>query len=369
MAGTRRGAGQGRKNGVTPPAASQRSEPPAAAAQRVQRSPAMTDVAKLAGVSHQTVSRVLNDHPSVRPTTRLRVLAAIEQLGYRPNLAARALVTGRSRTLGLVTLDTTLFGPVATLYGIERAARETGYFVSVVSLRSIDRLTVQEAVARLAEQSVEGVIVIAPLTSANTALTDLPTDLPVVVVEGDPTTDLGVVTVDQRSGARAATGHLLSLGHRTVFHVAGPMEWLEARERVAGWRSALEDAGAEVPAPLAGDWTARSGFDAGETLARIPEATAVFVANDHMALGLLRAMHERDRRVPEDVSVVGFDDIAESEFFTPPLTTVRQDFDEVGRRSLGLLLEWLDSGSRSVERVVIPPELVVRQSTAHPAAP
>ncbi|HUZ21234.1 MAG TPA: LacI family DNA-binding transcriptional regulator [Acidimicrobiales bacterium] len=327
----------------------------------------MTDVAKLAGVSHQTVSRVLNGHPSVRPTTRVRVLAAIDQLGYRPNLAARALVTGRSRTLGLVTLDTTLFGPVATLYGIERAARETGYFVSVVSLRSIDRLPVQEAIARLAEQSVEGVIVIAPLTSAKAALADLPTDLPVVVVEGDPETDLGVVTVDQRGGARAATEHLLSLGHRTVFHVAGPTEWLEARERVAGWRLALEDAGAEVPSPLAGDWTARSGFDAGATLARIPEATAVFAANDHMALGLLRALRERGRRVPEDVSVVGFDDIAESEFFTPPLTTVRQDFDEVGRRCLGFLLERLDSGSRSVERVVIPPELVVRQSTAAPA--
>ncbi len=326
----------------------------------------MADVARLAGVSHQTVSRVLNRHPSVRQTTRLRVLAAIEELGYRPNPAARALVTGRSRTLGLVTLDTTLTGPVATLYGIERAAREAGYFVSVVSLRSIERGSVQEALARLAEGAVEGTIVIAPLTSAGEALAGVSTDRPLVVVEGDPQADLAVVTVDQFAGARAATAHLLELGHRTVFHVSGPLEWIEARARVAGWRAALEDAGALVMPPLSGDWSARSGFDAGRTLARIPEATAVFVANDHMALGVLRALHEGCRRVPGDVSVVGFDDIAESGYYAPPLTTVHQDFDELGRRSLALLLEQLDSGERRPRRVVIPPALVVRESSGPP---
>ena len=330
------------------------------------RSPAMTDVAKLAGVSHQTVSRVLNDHPAVRDSTRRRVLAAIEELGYRPNQAARALVTGRTRTLGLVTLDTTLFGPVATLYGIERAARASGYFVSVVSLSSIDRWSVAEAVARLMEQAVAGVIVIAPLVSAATALIGLPAALPAVVVEGDPEADVPVVTVDQRTGARLATEHLLGLGHPTVFHVAGPTEWTEARARTAGWRAALEAAGADVPAVLAGDWTAHSGFERGKALARIPEASAVFVANDHMALGLLRALVEGGRRVPEDVSIVGFDDIAESEFFTPPLTTVHQDFEEVGRQSLDLLLEQVETGTRTVERRVIAPRLVRRASTVAP---
>lgn len=330
------------------------------------RLPAMTDVARLAGVSHQTVSRVLNHHPSVRPATRGRVLAAIEELGYRPNAAARALVTGRSKTLGLVTLDTTLFGPIATLYGIERAAGAAGYFVSVVSLRSIERGSVREAVARLAESAVEGVIVIAPLISASEALADLPTDRPVVVVEGDPETDIAVVTVDQRAGARAATEHLLEIGHRTVHHVAGPREWLEARARVAGWQTALERAGVPVPAPIAGDWTARSGFDAGRELARLPEVTAVFVANDHMALGLLRALHEHGRRVPEDVSVVGFDDIAEAGYFTPPLTTVHQDFDELGRQSLDLLVAQIETGKRSFERLVIEPCLVLRHSSAPP---
>ncbi|MGP8207737.1 MAG: LacI family DNA-binding transcriptional regulator [Acidimicrobiales bacterium] len=332
-------------------------------ARAARRSPAITDVAKLAHVSHQTVSRVLNAHPNVTPLTRARVLAAIEQLGYRPNAAARALATGRSKTLGVVTLNTTLFGPVSTLYGIEQAARAAGYFLSVVSPQSIDRDSVRDAAGRLADQHVEGIVVIAPLVSATEALDGLPTNMPVVVVEGDPRVDLAAVTVDQVAGARAATTFLLSCGHRTVFHVAGPSEWQEAQGRVAGWLSALEGSGAEVTSALSGDWTARSGYRAGRSLAGVPEATAIFVANDQMALGVLLALHECHRRVPEDVSVIGFDDIPESAYFTPPLTTVRQDFDQVGRASLRLLLDQIESGARSVDRVMVPSELVVRRST------
>lgn len=328
-----------------------------------RRSPAMTDVARVAGVSHQTVSRVMNDHPSVRPATRARVLAAIEQLGYRPNLAARALVTGRSHTLGLVTLDTTLFGPVATLYGIERAARAAGYFVSVVSLDAIQRRSVADAVSRLRDQAVAGVVLIAPLITGAAALAKLPTDLPLVVVEGDPEGDFATVTVDQRAGAFEATAHLLALGHRRVVHVAGPQEWFEARQRLAGWRAALTAARVDAPPPLLGDWSARSGFEAGEQIAKFDDVTAVFAGNDHMALGVLRALHEAGRSVPEEVSVVGFDDIAEAEYFTPSLTTVHQDFGEIGRRSVGLVLEQLDSGTRSVAHVVIAPRFTVRGST------
>ncbi len=327
----------------------------------------MTDVARVAGVSHQTVSRVLNGHPSVRPATRDRVLAAIEELGYRPNLAARALVTGRSRTLGLVTLETTLFGPVTTLYGVERAAREAGYFVSVVSLgTAINPGSLDDALARLREQSVAGVILIAPLTSTSLPQPSLPTDLPVVVVEGDPEGAFATAAVDQRAGARAATEHLIGLGHRLIAHVAGPPEWLEAHLREAGWRAALADAGLVADVVLAGDWTARSGYEAGRALAKMAGVTAVFVANDHMALGVLRALHERGRPVPEEISVVGFDDIDEAEYFTPSLTTVHQDFDELGRRSLDLLLCQLGSSSSVAERLVIAPRLVERRSTAAP---
>jgi DNA-binding LacI/PurR family transcriptional regulator len=359
--------------GTTPPEAGPGSEPPPSPPQggtgrqrpamRGERRPSIADVANFAGVSHQTVSRVLNTHASVSKTTRARVLAAIEQLGYRPNTAARALASGRSKTLGVVALDTTLYGPASTLYGLQQAALLHGYFVSVMAVRSIDRQSVREAVQRLTSQAVEGLAIIAPFISAHDSLKYLPTGTPVVAVEGDPEADVAVVTVDQVAGARLATEHLLKAGHRTVFHVAGPPEWEEARGRVAGWRSALEDAGADVTPPMSGDWSARSGYEAGQVLAQIPDASAIFVANDHMALGVLRALHERGRHVPGDVAVVGFDDTPESAYFIPPLTTVRQDFQRVGRAALQLLVDQLATGTRRRDRVVIYPELVCLRSS------
>jgi DNA-binding LacI/PurR family transcriptional regulator len=330
----------------------------------VPRGPAMTDVALLAGVSHQTVSRVINQHGNVAATTRLRVLAAIDELGYRRNNAAVALVTGRSQTLGIVTLNSTLYGPASTLYGIEQAALASRYFITVASLPSTDRPGVRQAIGRLVDQGVDGIVVIAPLVSLAEALADLPTDLPVVAVEGDAAADIDVVTVDQHAGARSATEHLLGLGHSTVWHVAGPTDWLEAQQRVAGWRAALEQAGSEAPPLLRGDWSARSGFEAGQMLARMPEVTAVFVGNDSMAVGVLRAFRESGRDVPGDVSVVGFDDIPEAAYLSPSLTTVRQDFGEVGRRSLALLLDQIESGTRPATRHVVETTLLVRDSTA-----
>ncbi len=327
------------------------------------RPPAMTDVARLAGVSHMTVSRVLNDAASVRPPTRARVLAAIDQLGYRRNLTARALVTGRTQTLGVVTLNSTLYGPASTLHAIEQAAADADYFVTVVSLRSIDRGSVHDAVERLVSQGVDGIIAITPLVSAGQALQGLTRARPIVAVEGDPHVDVAVVSVDQEMGARLATRHLLDAGHQTVWHVAGPDDWLEARGRIAGWRETLTRAGAQIMPPITGDWSAHSGYEAGQMLARIPEATAVFVANDQMALGLLRALREAGRAVPDDVSVVGFDDVPEATYFAPPLTTIRQDFGAVGRESLSLLLGQLAAAATSVERITVPVELVERAST------
>ncbi len=328
----------------------------------------MTDVARAASVSHQTVSRVLNGHPNVRPATRARVLAAIEELGYRPNLAARALATGRSNSLGLVTLNTTLYGPVATLYAVEQAARSRGYSLQITSVNSIDRDSLSESIHRLVQQSVAGLIIIAPVATRDSALAALPPDLPAVVVEADPQSGVSAVTVDQRAGAYLATKHLLELGHRTVVHVCGPRDWIEARERVEGWRAALEEAGAEVPGVIVGDWSARSGYDAGRVLGEIPEVTAVFAANDTMALGLLRALSELGRAVPSQVSVVGFDDVAEAAFFTPPLTSIRQDFAEMGRRSVDLLMRQMDTGLVDrVEHIELTPRLVLRESTAPPA--
>ncbi|MDA8372224.1 MAG: LacI family DNA-binding transcriptional regulator [Nocardiopsaceae bacterium] len=332
------------------------------------RSPVMADVARLAGVSHQTVSRVLNGHPNVRTETQARVQAAIEELGYRRNSSARALVTRRTGVIGVVSFDTTHYGPAQTLAGIGRAARASGYFLSVVTLQTVTRKAVREAMDYLAQQSVEGYIVIAPKRAVVEGLADQSVDRPIVAVEGGEAPDLPMVCVDQVGGAYLATRHLLDLGHRTVHHIAGPRDWLEAEGRVEGWRQALADAGAPVPEPLCGDWKPRSGYDLGGRLARDPDVTAIFVANDQMALGTLRSLGESGVRVPEDVSVVGFDDIPEAEFFTPPLTTVSQDFSEVGQRSIRLLVELLEAadgdGSAAPAQHVIPARLVTRKSTA-----
>jgi DNA-binding LacI/PurR family transcriptional regulator len=344
---------------ATPPGAPRRAAAP--------RAVVMADVARLAGVSQQTVSRVLNDSPHVRPDTRERVREAIRKLEYRPNRLARALVTGRSRTLGVLSFDTTLYGPASTLFAIERAAHDAGYFVSIASLRSLDAASVRTAVERLREQGVDGVLAIAPQESAAGGLLQVPPDVPIVATEAGPPGTVPLVAVDQRAGARLATEHLLALGHRTVWHIAGPPDFLEAQQRVEGWRATLDAAGAQAPPLLTGDWSPRSGYEVGRRLAEDPEVTAVFVANDQMALGVLRALHERGRSIPREISIVGFDDIPEAQYFTPPLTTVRQDFGEMGRSSLRLLLDLMQSG-QPPSRLTIAPELIVRRSTAPPPA-
>jgi DNA-binding LacI/PurR family transcriptional regulator len=328
----------------------------------------MHDVARLAGVSHQTVSRVLNGHPNVRPDTRDRVLKAIRQLNYRPNALARGLVTRRSRTIGVISFDTRLFGPASTLLAIEHAARAAGYAVTISSLANLDAASVRSAVAALAAQPVDGAIVIAPREGAAQGLRDLRPGLPLVAVEAGYGGETPVVSVDQFGGARLATEHLLSLGHRTVWHIAGPADWLEARERIEGWRASLADVGAAAPPLLRGDWSPESGYRAGLELAERPDVTAVFAANDQMALGAMHAFHERGMRVPADVSIVGFDNVPESAFLIPSLTTVYQDFDEVGRRGLKLLVDIMNGDPEHAELPGrVQAALVTRRSSAPPA--
>jgi DNA-binding LacI/PurR family transcriptional regulator len=330
---------------------------------RRPRPPVMSDVGRLAGVSHQTVSRVINGSPHVRPETRERVVAAMRELGYRPNPVARALVTGRSTTLGVVSLDTTLHGPASTLFGIERAAHEAGYFIIVASPKALNRPSVTDAIDRLRRQGVDGILVIAPHDEAAEALLHLPDDIPLIAVKAGPEHGVPVVAVDQVAGGAMATRHLLDLGHEMVWHITGPPDFIESGQRLCGWRDTLRGAGANVPPPLVGDWSPRAGYDLGRRLIRDPAVTAVFVASDQMALGLLCAMHEAGRQVPAEVSVVGFDDIPEAAFFTPPLTTVRQDFDEIGSRSLRLLVRMIAGAERLASPAPVPPELIVRAST------
>ncbi|MGH3399855.1 MAG: LacI family DNA-binding transcriptional regulator [Streptosporangiaceae bacterium] len=332
-------------------------------ARPVARRPVMADVARLAGVSHQTVSRVVNDHPNVRPQTRDNVLAAISKLAYRPNAAARTLVTRRTHTLGVISCDTDLFGPASMLYGIEQAAAGS-YFVSIASLPALDHSAARAAVERLLGQGVEGIIVIAPSVSAVAALDDMPAEVPLVAVGCGTSAPLASVAVDNPGGAISATRYLLGLGHHSVHYVAGPQTSLDARERTAGWRQALDSAGVHVPPILTGDWSSRSGYVAARQLAGRPEVTAVFCANDQMALGVLRALAESGRRVPDEVSVVGFDDIPEAGYFGPPLTTVRQNFGELGRRALRLLIDKIAGAGADGPQRPVGTALIVRESTA-----
>jgi DNA-binding LacI/PurR family transcriptional regulator len=328
------------------------------------RPPAMTDVARAAGVSHQTVSRVLNRQASVSPATRARVLAAMQDLGYRPNRAARALATGRSQVVGVVAQNSTLYGPASLLAAFEQEAGDVGLAVAVASLRALDRESIIDATERHLDQNVAGIVVIVPVDTAADAIEAISTDVPLVVIDGNPELT-GLVTVDQVSGARLATQHLLDAGHQTVWHVSGPPNWFDSRGRIEGWRATLEAAGREVPPTIPGDWTPAAGYAAGQMVARMPEVTAVFTANDHLALGLLKALRDRGRRVPDEISVVGFDDIPEAAYFLPPLTTVRPDFAEVARASLALLIGQIESGERSGQSITVAPELVIRDSVSN----
>jgi DNA-binding LacI/PurR family transcriptional regulator len=338
------------------------------ASEPLTRAATMADVGRLAGVSVMTVSRVLNGSPKVSTATRDRVRSAMTRLNYKPNLMARGLVSGRSRTIGVITFDTGLYGPGAALLGIERAARERGYGVSIAALPTLDRSSLTAACDSLTERSTDGIITIAPQMGAANAVAHLDGSLPLVAVEAGPRGHAPVVEVDQRLGARIATEHLLGLGHETVWHISGPSDWFESSERIEGWREALSEAGAPAPKLLRGDWSAASGYMAAQELLKLdPSATAVFAANDQMALGFMHALYERGMTAPDPISIVGFDDIPESGFFSPSLTTVRQDFDEMGRRGVEMLVTMLEGGTIGSDRVeTITPELVLRASSAAP---
>ncbi|WSY48153.1 LacI family DNA-binding transcriptional regulator (plasmid) [Embleya sp. NBC_00888] len=324
----------------------------------------MIDVARAAGVSAQTVSRVLAGHPNVREATRARVIAAVDRLAYRKNNAAQILSSGRTRTIGVVTLQTTSYSQLLLAFGIESAARTAGYSVTTVSTASLDTSAVEVALSRLADQRVEGIILVIPLIHVSDRIEQLTRSLPTVTVDGSRTAASDVVAIDQSLAARLATRHLLDLGHETVWHVSGPGEWLEAANRVKGWRETLEAEGRFAPPVLKGDWSPSSGYRNGLILGRIPEATAVFVASDEMAFGVIRALHELGRRVPEDISVVGVDDIALAEYCSPSLTTVAQPFAEMGELAVSHLLRHIADPEAAPESMSVEPTLIVRTSTA-----
>jgi DNA-binding LacI/PurR family transcriptional regulator len=290
----------------------------------------------------------------------------MKELGYRPNSAARALKRGEFRTIGVILFSLSTTGNVRTLEAIATSAAEEGYAVTLLPVAVPTQDEVRGAFSRLGELAVDAVIVIMEVHLLDTATVALPPNVQVVVADSDAGDRYSVVDTDQAGGSRAAVRHLLGLGHRTVWHLAGPEESFAAQRRAAAWRATLTEAG-RVPPPLVrGDWSAESGYRAGLRLADEPDCTAVFAANDQMALGLLRALQERGRKVPQDVSVIGFDDIPESGSFLPPLTTVHQDFAEVGRRCVAGVLRQMRLQSAEPGTALVPTRLVLRDSTAPP---
>lgn len=313
----------------------------------------MADVAAAAGVSAQTVSRVANGSPRVDPATRARVEKAMGDLGYRMHRAARALRTGQTSTIGLVVSTLASVGNSRMLQAISEAAAARDYALAVVT---VGERGIRDAFARLRSQGVDGAVVLNEATELARDV-DPPGDLHLVVVDSPPDARFSIVQTDHAGGARAAVEHLLALGHDTVHHVAGPARSFAAAERERGWRAALADAGRCVPELVRGDWTSASGHAA---VSCLTDATAVFVANDQMALGALRAFADAGRRVPEDVAVVGFDDIVDAAEYRPPLTTVRQDFDALGARAVAALVAAIEGAGPVAETV--PATLTVRES-------
>ncbi|MDR2293678.1 MAG: LacI family DNA-binding transcriptional regulator [Microbacterium sp.] len=320
------------------------------------------DVAAHAAVSRQTVSRVLNDNPDVAPETRDRVLAAMAELGYRVNNAARALGTQRSHTIGVLASDAVLFGPAQSIAAIEAAAREAGYWVSAAFAEADDAASVTSAIEHLLAQGVESIVVVAPHAATLDALSSLDIDVPVITLHSAGRGERGL-SIDQVAGARLAVAALADAGHTRIGHLRGPADWLEAQSRADGYISELTDRGLPVGPIITGDWSAGSGHAAARTIIE-SGVTAVFAANDQMALGLLGGLHEAGVAVPREISIVGFDDIPDAAYYWPKLTTVRQDFSAIARRAVELLV-----GAGEVHRPTEPvkPELVVRDSVTHPS--
>jgi DNA-binding LacI/PurR family transcriptional regulator len=346
--------------------ARQRSRPPATS---------IWDIARAAGVSHQTVSRVINGSSRVSDTTRARVQQAIAELGFRPNRAAQALAGGPARTVTVLTADTTLYGWVSTLRGIEEAARGAGYTLGISILEPEAARSTEDVLGRLSHAG-DAVAVIAFEASGVRALAALPAHYPVAAAVERPADGAAEnpvrprVWTDDRAAARDATRYLLGLGHRTVHYLAIPSSTSLVGQRTEGWLDALREAGRPVPAPVEAGWTPSSGYRAArELLEREPQTTAILCGNDDLAVGTLRAAREAGLDVPGRLSVVGFDDAPQSAFLTPALSTVRLDFVGLGRACFGLLRTLLEPDSAPAPPVCAEPLLVVRESSGPPPKP
>ena len=331
------------------------------------KSVTLDDVARQAGVSYQTVSRVLNQAPHVSPKTRSKVVQAMADLNYVPNRVAQQLAGKHSLTLGLATTDLALHAPSQIAAAIKSKARELGYAVVIAMVDDQTEPACQQAINELLAQRVDGILVNIPLKpKGSEIIAQQCADTPVLFLDVDPQSTAFSVLFDAKVGAIQGAGHLITLGHQQIAFICGPKSAISAQLRYQGWLQALNDASLTPQAVYYGEWNARSGYQATQRLiaSNIP-FSAILVANDQMALGVLRALHEHNINVPAQVSVIGYDDTADSAYFQPPLTTIRQDFKQLGEESVSRLIARLHhtieppSGS-----LLLATELTIRQTTA-----
>jgi DNA-binding LacI/PurR family transcriptional regulator len=336
--------------------------------------PTIKEVAKATGVSTQTVSRVINERPDVAPETRERVLRAISELGYQPSALARSLIQQRSYTLGVVTAGLKEIGPSRTLNGITSAAEAAGYSLLLKELPRFDADDVEPIFQALLSRHVDGIIWAVPEVGENRNWINqksLDYPIPIVFLMMEPEKNISDVSIDNYLGGRMAMSHLLEQGYLHIGHITGPLDWWEARQRMQAWKDTLKDAGLEAAAEhcMEGNWSPASGAQAFEKLLEhYPGMDAIFVGNDQMALGVIQLACQKGLKIPEDLGIVGFDNIPESAYFCPPLTTVQQDQYAVGKVAVEETIKMINSlwqGSAQIEPVsiILPPTLIVRQSS------
>lgn len=323
----------------------------------------MQDVAREAGVSSQTVSRVANGSAAVRPETRRRVEAAMERLGYRPNYAARSLKHGKFNNIGVVLSNMTSFGDARILNGITEAANASGYAVTLQTMNEGRQYTLEHAVNQMRQMPVDGVIVILEKQAPDFDDFRPSPELPVVLISEDPANHCPTVDADQYGCSTAIVEYLLSKGHQTVYHITGPTSSRAAASRAQGWQDALKQFGKRVPPTYIGDWEADSGYQAGLALAHEADCTAVYAANDQMAYGAIQGLEAAGKRVPDDVSVIGVDDSLIGMVPRLNLTTMRMKFHQIGYKAFDMVKAQCDGRHvPSGVKHVVPAELVVRES-------
>ena len=344
-------------------------KPGEASSGHIFKKPTLTDVARRAGVSYQTVSRVINQHPNVASGTRARVQHAIEQLDYQPNRAARNLATRRSNTIGIISFGAKYYGPTQMVVNIEAALKGRGYGLTLTTVENTGAQEMRRAIVELTSQNLDGIVMITPTADLDLeAVVRLCTGTPFVMMDLNPSEHVHSVAIEQGHGATMATKHLLEQGHTRVCHISGPLQWHDARLRRDAWLATLLGAGLDPGPSLDSDWTAAGGYAAArELLGTRAHFSALFVANDQMALGAIRALRDAGRRVPEDVSVVGFDDVPEAAYYDPPLTTVRQDFEALSQQSVDYLTALIKAPDTPAHQRVLYPRFVVRSSTTTPS--